>query len=293
MADTGALTGAINAYDEYGVPQAAPSGPFGYTGALYLAEAGAAPWNMRNRQYHPTLGRFLQTDPIGYQGGINLDAYVGADPVNLADPWGLQEGEIDPVVVTCRLIPDCRRILERAERVARFQLDTALRRLTNEMAGSGRDAFQRQFSELVCSPVADAVTNFNVSNARDDANRRQTDGFYYSRQAVSAVVAGGWSISFGAGIQVRDGAEVGTYRYVGYTVAGGFNLSASSGILYSRVSPLGPATMANIGLPVAEVGLVNSGRQTGPYSGGDYGASPTPFSATVERGANYEIECPS
>ena len=36
-----------------------------------------------------TLGRFLQTDPIGVAGGVNLYAYVGNDPLNLIDPYGL------------------------------------------------------------------------------------------------------------------------------------------------------------------------------------------------------------
>jgi RHS repeat-associated protein len=43
---------------------------------------------MRARYYDPQLGRFLSEDPIGIEGGLNLYAYAGDEPVNRADPFG-------------------------------------------------------------------------------------------------------------------------------------------------------------------------------------------------------------
>ena len=83
---SGALT-YINRYDEYGVPQS-NDGRFQYTGQPWLP--GANVYHYRARQYAPQLGRFLQTDPIGYTAGANLYAYVGGDPVNRIDPLGLE-----------------------------------------------------------------------------------------------------------------------------------------------------------------------------------------------------------
>ena len=42
------------------------------------------------RFYEPGVGRFISRDPIGYEGGLDLYAYVGNNPVVYTDPFGLR-----------------------------------------------------------------------------------------------------------------------------------------------------------------------------------------------------------
>ena len=74
-----------------------------YAGYRYDAETGL--YNVRNREYHPTLGRFIQRDPVGYSAGMNLYSYAAASPITRADPMGLCETTGvpgTPITVPCQ-----------------------------------------------------------------------------------------------------------------------------------------------------------------------------------------------
>ena len=69
----------------------APTGSLTYNlrfpGQYYDAETGLN-YNL-NRYYNPTIGRYVESDPIGLRGGVNTYAYTFNNPLGYVDPLGL------------------------------------------------------------------------------------------------------------------------------------------------------------------------------------------------------------
>ena len=79
-------------------PVSAVGNPYFFTGRRLDFETGL--YYYRARMYSPNLGRFMQTDPVGYSDGINWYAYCGNNPVSWIDPWGLcAKGSDEPLFV--------------------------------------------------------------------------------------------------------------------------------------------------------------------------------------------------
>ena len=56
------------------------------------AEPGSGLYQNWHRDYDPTLGRYLQADPIGLSGGQSLYGYAYQNPMRYVDPEGLRAG---------------------------------------------------------------------------------------------------------------------------------------------------------------------------------------------------------
>jgi RHS repeat-associated protein len=119
VASNGMTVGSRLSYDPWGKLTETGSvlSDFTYTGHYYDRQAGLSlAWF---RGYDPNIGRWLNQDPIGIDGGVNLYGYVGNDGINFVDPSGQFAGAAAAAAagaalagaaagMLCLLNPDCR-----------------------------------------------------------------------------------------------------------------------------------------------------------------------------------------
>jgi len=112
-ANSSATEVASFAYGPYGEPLTSAGAPawagarYRYTGQIVIA--GAQTYFYKARMYDPSTGRFVQTDPAGFGGGINIYAYATDDPINGSDPSGNSKYPTIPTgsLVPCPTDPTC------------------------------------------------------------------------------------------------------------------------------------------------------------------------------------------
>jgi len=79
-------------YDPYGMKLNGVAEKVGYTGHAYDSETGLT--YMQARFYDPLVGRFLSTDPVGFDAsnpyGFNRYSYANNNPYRFTDPFGMQ-----------------------------------------------------------------------------------------------------------------------------------------------------------------------------------------------------------
>lgn len=90
LTDAAGVTAKSYAYDAYGNILESPGTmeqPYTYTGREF--DSGSGLFYYRARYYDPSTGRFLQEDPIGIRGGLNLYRYANSSPLIVRDSTGL------------------------------------------------------------------------------------------------------------------------------------------------------------------------------------------------------------
>ncbi|MBM4017034.1 MAG: RHS repeat-associated core domain-containing protein [Planctomycetes bacterium] len=162
-----AATGAVAEryfYDAYGRPQFADDSwdEMSWSGSLqneilyggYGFDAESGLYHTDAREYHCTLGRFVQVDPLGPAAGPNVYAYCANSPVDTVDPsgliglekvmqglWGVGEGAIEILCGLPSTTPGTGNIALLAKGVADYALGlNKIREGFRDEAGPGAPA---------------------------------------------------------------------------------------------------------------------------------------------------------
>lgn len=256
ITDSVGATIHINAYDEYGIPAPGNVGRFGYTGQTWLPEVGM--WYYKARIYSPTLGRFLQADPIGYSDGMNWYNYVGSDPVNGSDPMGLREREgqrikpIDPtffqgagggdarpndIVVNGSLIDfsvchACSSALTFLGEMRIIDLVGSLERpgLLEMVREARAKEVEEQKEACKSSPFSDLMNRSEFPSVeRDLVDRSRSSGFEHARSWYGGNLYGS---AFNSGSSAR--VDIPANRIRGYNISNGLFFSRAFVLIHTH-----------------------------------------------------------
>jgi RHS repeat-associated protein len=158
---------------------------FMFQGREYLSELGI--YDYRHRMYSPALGRFLQTDPTGFDAGdMNLFRYCGDDPIDRSDPTGLYAQGYGWSAAQWS-------VFERAQGAAAQALEKASNRIDNSLKDGGKEltSLKKDFEKVYGNGSATTKNMSEVSETMKKMDRALRDngrlGFFAN--AVTAADA--------------------------------------------------------------------------------------------------------
>ncbi|WP_301331509.1 RHS repeat-associated core domain-containing protein [Solimonas sp. K1W22B-7] len=174
--------------------------PFVYNlrhpGQVYDAESGLLQnWH---RDYHPGMGRYIQSDPIGLLGGINTFAYAGGNPLSNIDPSGLFITSVD---AACAMSPAlCGELIGQiTENSGAIAVKQSGDNCIAQSAADGADTLRGIGIAMEFAGVAGAATKFAAAGVMGVAKKAAGGPIHHictNKNCVSALTGGPWTPRF-------------------------------------------------------------------------------------------------